>query len=150
MRFVHLSKRRPAASGDATPPPGGWLQVHDDVVELAGTPPDDLGLPIALVAGRLVIDARPGDRLLDWLAHLPEGSMQWSADATEQFYELLRLASPRSWRFLAATGVLERALPSPMPSTSAVRIRACWILPECCGGISSTRSIVRSRPLRHR
>jgi Kef-type K+ transport system membrane component KefB len=111
MRFVQLSKQRPVASGDATPPPGGWLQVREDVVELEGTPPEDLGLSIALTAARRVVSARPGDRLLDWLAHLPDGSMQWSADATAHFYELLRLASPRSWSFLTATGVLERALP---------------------------------------
>jgi Kef-type K+ transport system membrane component KefB len=111
MRYLQISRRRPAATGDATPPPGGWLQVHDGVVELAGIPPDDLGLPLALTGARLVVDARPGDELLDWLAHLPDGSMQWSADATKQFYELLRLANPRSWRFLTATAVLERALP---------------------------------------
>jgi Kef-type K+ transport system membrane component KefB/predicted amino acid-binding ACT domain protein len=111
MRFLQLSKARPASATDATPPPGGWLQVHDGVVDLAGTPPDDLGLSIALTAAQHVVDSRPGDELLDWLAHLPDGSMQWSADATAQFFELLRLANPRSWRFLAATGALERALP---------------------------------------
>jgi Kef-type K+ transport system membrane component KefB/glycine cleavage system regulatory protein len=121
-RFLQVAKSRPLVSGDATPPAGGWLQVHDGVVDLAGTPPDDLGLPIALTAGRQVVDARPGDLLLDWLAHLPDGSMQWSADATAHFYELLRIANPRSWRFLTATGVLERALPEVADAIQRRRI----------------------------
>jgi Kef-type K+ transport system membrane component KefB len=111
MRFTQISRMRPAAQYDATPPPGGWIQVHDGIVDLGATPPDDLALPIALHAAHEVASAAPGDALLDWLAHVPDGSMQWDADATDRFYELLRLANPRSWRFLAATGVLERALP---------------------------------------
>jgi [protein-PII] uridylyltransferase len=64
-----------------------------------------------LNAARHLEHAQPGTRLLDWLARLPEGALQWDDDATARFFELLRTGGPRSWRFLVATGVLERALP---------------------------------------
>jgi Kef-type K+ transport system membrane component KefB len=128
LRFTQLSRARPSTL-DATPPPGGWVQVHDGIVDLGGTPPDDLALTIALHAAGSVADAEPGDALLDWLARRPEGSMQWDADATSRVYDLLRLANPRSWRFLAATGVLERALPEVAQAVHARRADASRLDP---------------------
>ena len=78
-------------------------------------------LPIALAAARKVGELRPGDHLLEWLSRLPSGSLRWGNDATNTFFEVLRDGDPRAWRFLTATGVLERSLPELAEAIDARR-----------------------------
>lgn len=106
-------RQAPVAAAPPTPgrPEGGWLGVADRTVELAAEPPLGLALPIALDAAALAGQHRPGPRLLDWLGRLPDQPLRWDRAARDRLFELLRTGGPRSWRFLAITGVLERALP---------------------------------------
>ena len=109
LRIRALDGRRPARV--AVPmPPGGWLRV-DERVELVAEPADADVLVVALDAARLVNSAPPADGLLDWLGRVDLASAQWDRRATSRLLELLRDGSVRSWRFLEAAGVLERALP---------------------------------------
>jgi Kef-type K+ transport system membrane component KefB len=111
-RLQHTRRaRRAAASVSTRPPPGGWLQVDDDIVVLEGEPPAHLALHIALQAALLTADARPGPQLLDWLSAHAEEPLRWDKVATRELFEVLRRGDVRSWRFLEAAGLLERALP---------------------------------------
>ncbi len=93
-------------------PASGWLATHDDIVDLAATPPSAEAVHVALDAARLVAaGARPGARLLDWLGALGTGPLRWDAASTVSLIGLLEETHPRAWRFLETTGVLERALP---------------------------------------
>lgn len=114
-RLVRL-RAGPSPTGPAEPKPeGGWLMVvpgrAGGEVELAAEPPVSRALPVALEAALLGTHHRPGARLLDWLARLPEGPLGWDRSARDRFFELLDVGGARSWRFLALTGVLDRALP---------------------------------------
>lgn len=117
LRWRLLALRaRPATAGPpVTRPENGWLRVIEGsrggTVELAAEPPLGLALPVAFEAALLGGHHRPGERLLTWLAGLPDGPMAWDATARARFVELLDRGGPRSWRFLALTGVLDRALP---------------------------------------
>ncbi len=53
----------------------------------------------------------PGPRLLDWLGALPDEPLRWDNSATGQLFDVLLHGNDRTWRFLEASGVLERALP---------------------------------------
>jgi Kef-type K+ transport system membrane component KefB len=103
--------RVPAAASSGPPPPGGWLTTANGTVDLAATPASARLLVVGLDAARLVATHRPGDALLDWLAAHREERVQWTAQAAESFVRLLTDGDARSWRFLEATGLLERALP---------------------------------------
>ena len=96
-------------------PEGGWLQVvggpGGGTVELAAEPPLALALPIALEAALLGSRHRPGPRLLEWLGRVPDAPLRWDKAARDRLFRLLDSGGPRSWRFLALTGVLDRALP---------------------------------------
>ena len=92
------------------PPPGGWLRVGREV-DLAGTPPDEDALVVALDAARLVGQAAPSPELLDWLGQADLGAATWDGRATARLLALLREGGVRSWRFLEASEVLERSLP---------------------------------------
>jgi len=114
-RLLRL-RARPASLGPAVAKPeGGWLQVvagpGGGTVELAAEPPLALALPIALEGAVLGGKHRPGPRLLEWLSRLPEAPLRWDKVARDRLFQLLDAGGPRSWRFLALTGVLERALP---------------------------------------
>ncbi len=111
-RLLRVQRGRSAvAASTGPPPPGGWLGVDDGTVDLAAVPASARLLVVALDAALLVATHRPGERLLDWLdAHRDERA-QWSPQATEAFLRLLTHGNARSWRFLEATGVLDRALP---------------------------------------
>ena len=98
-------------AGAAEPPEGGWPTIDAEQVELAATPPDDLGVTVALAAAPHLATRRPGDDLLRWLSAVPADAMRWSANDTGMLLELLRQGSERSWRFLWTTGVLEAAMP---------------------------------------
>lgn len=101
--------RRPAPSSVA--PVGGWLRLEGHHVTLAAIPPDDLALPLALDAARLVADAKPSPELLDWLGSVPETSLRWTPQATDSFLRLLGQGNARSWRFLEVAGLLDDAVP---------------------------------------
>ncbi|MGH9278715.1 MAG: cation:proton antiporter [Acidimicrobiales bacterium] len=117
LKWRLLRVRASPATTPPTPvrPEGGWLQVLPEkagsTVELAAKPPLGLALPVALEAASLAGRDRPGPRLLDWLGRLPDQPLRWDRAARERLFELLRTGGPRSWRFLALTGVLDRALP---------------------------------------
>ena len=51
------------------------------------------------------------DGVFDWFGSHRTERLEWRPSDTEQLLDLLRDGSPRSWRTLATTGVLERALP---------------------------------------
>ena len=91
-------------------PPSGWLWVDDGVVDLAAQAPHELQITLALDAALRISDgARPGPRLLDWIAR--GEAPAWSADATRRLVEVLVRGNDRGWRFLDTSGVLIRALP---------------------------------------
>ena len=92
-------------------PPGGWLRVGDEI-ELAAEPSDEDALVVALDAARLVNNAPPSERAARLArARRPRQRRRWDRRATTRLLDLLRDGSVRSWRFLEAAGVLERALP---------------------------------------
>lgn len=118
MRITKVDKRRPQRV--ATPmPPGGWLRAGDEI-DLAAEPSDDDALVVALDAARLAHTLQPSSALLDWLGHVDLTAARWDRRATTRFLDLLRDGSVRSWRFLEAAGILERALPE---IAHAVRMR---------------------------
>jgi len=91
-------------------PPDGWLSVGEQV-DLTAEPGAADAIVVALDAARLVTSAPPSAALLDWLGRVDLSSARWDRRATARLLDLLRDGSIRSWRFLEATGVLERALP---------------------------------------
>ena len=113
LRRVQADRRASAVVAPA--PPGGWLVVADGVVDLrvegdARPAPADalrIGLAAAVEAGV----ARPGPALLDWLGTLDGAPARWDGGARRFLFDLLRDGNARSWRFLEATGLMERALP---------------------------------------
>jgi Kef-type K+ transport system membrane component KefB/predicted amino acid-binding ACT domain protein len=110
-RFGRIQRRRASPSDQADPPPGGWLRIEAELVDLAAIPPSDLALPIGLRTAELVITRTPSAALLDWVSSLPDDAFAWNPSATKLLTELLRTGNERSWRFLLTTGFLERALP---------------------------------------
>lgn len=114
-RLVRLRARRVAETSVTPRPEGGWLAVvpgrDGGLVELAGVPPLGAALEVAFEAALLASQHRPGPKLLNWLSRLPDGPLAWEKAARAAFFEVLRRGSPRSWRFLTLTGVLDRALP---------------------------------------
>jgi Na+:H+ antiporter len=104
--------RRPKVASGEPMPEGGWLVVDDGVVDITGNAPSRLALKIGFEAALAIADgARPGRRLLEWLGALGDESIQWDRDATQRLLEVLLRGNDRAWRFLEASGVLERALP---------------------------------------
>jgi Kef-type K+ transport system membrane component KefB len=92
-------------------PSGGWLQVVDDEVRLAATPPPHHALLVALDAALLLRSAQPSSGLLDWLTAVGKPSVQWDKRSTEALLEVVEKGNGRSWRFLEITGVLDQVLP---------------------------------------
>jgi len=101
----------PAAPVPTPEPPGGWLTVAGGEIRLAGVPPLELSVPLALRTAALTASARPSGALLDWFAAHRASGLSWRTEHTPALVRLLRDDNPRAWRFLDATGVLERALP---------------------------------------
>ncbi len=111
-RWLQLrAARQPSRVGSTVAPPEGWIHVVDDEVELVVEPAPSLTLEVALQAALACSDARPGGSLLDWLSAIPPGPLRWTRGARQPFFDLLAEGSPRSWRLLVISGVLERALP---------------------------------------
>jgi Kef-type K+ transport system membrane component KefB len=110
-RLQQIARGRRPSLGAEPMPSGGWLRV-DGEVDLVGDPPARVGLAIGLEAALAIAHgAAPGTRLLDWLGALPNEPTQWDRAATDQLFEVLLHGNDRAWRFLEASGVLERALP---------------------------------------
>ena len=103
-------------------PEGGWLRLHDDVIDLVVSPPATATIEIALATAMRSASARPSDTLLDWFALHRRYEISWEPAHTPMLVDLLREDSPRSWRFLEVTGVLERSLPEV--ATAMTRRRA--------------------------
>jgi Kef-type K+ transport system membrane component KefB len=110
LRLVRVRATHRSAVAEAKPA-GGWLVITPDVVDLAATPPERELLHVTLQAAALCVDRRPGDRLLRYVAEHADTSVRWESAATAELFVLLRTGTVRSWRFLEATGLLERALP---------------------------------------
>lgn len=117
-RIREVDGRRPERE-PVPMPEGGWLAAGERI-DLAAEPSVDDALVVALDAARMVNAAPPSTELLDWLGRVNLAESPWDRRATARLLDLLRDGSVRSWRFLEAAGVLERALPE---LAEAVRIR---------------------------
>ncbi len=96
----------------AVPPgPPGDLVVRGGVVELSGEPPPGSRALLGLRAAHLAGVARPGPRLLAWLAAGEAAPAGWSPPLLAEFRALLRAGTEGSWAFLEQTGLLPRYLP---------------------------------------
>ncbi len=121
-RLSKIRSRGPDEGPIDPMPVGGWLEVTDGIVDLTGKPSGDRSLSIGLDAALLVAhDARPGPRLLDWLGASGNIPLQWDPAATTTLFEVLRRGTPKTWRFLETTGLLERALPELAEAVSRRR-----------------------------
>ena len=89
----------------------GELVVRDGWVELSGTPAPGSQSRLGLLAARLAAVARPGPRLLDWLASAGREPVTWTSPLRQELFAMLQAATPSSWRFLEETGLLSRYLP---------------------------------------
>lgn len=92
-------------------PDGGWLGVNDGIIRLHATPPPTATVEIALEAAVMARSATPGGELLDWFGRHRNEPIPWQTADTEALVQVLRVGTPRSWRLLDASGVLERSLP---------------------------------------
>jgi Kef-type K+ transport system membrane component KefB len=111
-RLLRLrAARQPAGGGMTVAPVEGWIRVVDDAVELVAEPAASLTLDVALEAAVACATGRPDASLLDWLATIPPGPLRWTKSSRQRFFDLLESGTPRSWRLLVISGVLERALP---------------------------------------
>ena len=105
----------------AVEPSGGWLQVHDGSIVLTGSPAPQQTVTLALRAAELVTTAEPSDELIRWFGENSQIALTWTAADSEQLLDLLRDGTPKSWRFLETTGVLERCLPEVSTTISQRR-----------------------------
>jgi len=112
---ARLRRTGAAADVESAPvehePDGGWLQVRHDQLVLVGTPPVSLTVPLALRTAELSSIHSVDDGVFDWFGSHRTERLDWRPADTEQLLALLRDGSPKSWRALATTGVIERALP---------------------------------------
>jgi Kef-type K+ transport system membrane component KefB/predicted amino acid-binding ACT domain protein len=92
-------------------PPGGWLRIEPDEVELAAEAPATLAGRIGLDAAVACATRRPGARLLSWVNESSTDASVWDEPMRAAFFRLLEEGTSRSWRFLEVTGLLERLLP---------------------------------------
>lgn len=99
------------AFSSAVEPRGGWLQIHEGSISLNGTPAPQQIVTLALRAAELATSAKPSDDLIRWFGNNTQVTLTWTAADSEQLLDLLRDGTPKSWRFLETTGVLERCLP---------------------------------------
>lgn len=114
VRHRILATRRRAIAGTsrAVEPPGGWIRVTQDEVELSAEPPDVLAPRIGLDVALACATRRPGARLLQWLSGVDFETATWDASLRERLFKLLQEGNERSWRFLEATGLLSSLLPA--------------------------------------
>ncbi len=116
LRWRVARHRAPASAAVPLPPPPppgppGDLVVRGGVVELSGEPPAGSRALLGLRAAHLAGAARPGQRLLAWLAAGDSTPVGWSPPLLAEFRALLRAGTEASWAFLEQTGLLPRYLP---------------------------------------
>lgn len=125
---ARLRRTGAATDVETTPiehePEGGWLQVRDDRMVLVGSPPVSLTVTLALRAAELSSIHPVDDGVFDWFGSHRTTRLEWRPADTEQLLALLRDGSPKSWRALATTGVIERALPEVGRSIDRRRVDA--------------------------
>ncbi|MGI8776670.1 MAG: cation:proton antiporter [Acidimicrobiales bacterium] len=114
-RLVSMGKARGVVGPAVARPETGWLAIlprpAGGTLELVADPPITEALALALEAALRCGEHRPGPKLLDWLNRLPDTPLQWDRVAKGHLFDLLKSGGSRSWRFLALTGILDRALP---------------------------------------
>lgn len=87
-------------------------RLVDDVIELPGPVDDDDGLELALRAAVLANRYRASSDLVAWLSGLDDQvPVVWDPERRELLLDVIERGNSRSWRFLEATGTLDRALP---------------------------------------
>lgn len=117
-------------AGTPTPePPGGWVKVIDDSIEIEGIPPSTVALRLTLEAALHASRARPSERLLEWLHQNRLVTLTWDDETTRLFLDVLARGSSRSWRLLEVTGMIDRALPEVARAMHARRIDASELDP---------------------
>ena len=99
-----------------------WARVDRGSIVWTRHPDDAHTTAAALAVASLAPHGRPGDEVLDWFAQRRSTALSWTATDTPALARLLRADQPRAWRFLEASGVLERALPEV--AAALVRRRA--------------------------
>jgi Kef-type K+ transport system membrane component KefB len=111
-RRIQKTRARAVERITVAEPPGGWLDIGDEEVELTGEPPSALRARIGFQAALACTTRQPGSRLLEWFS-ATEGSPPpvWDDVLRARFFELLRHGGIRSWRLLEISGVLASALP---------------------------------------
>jgi Na+:H+ antiporter len=111
-RMLQLRSRRRSESGGSSTAGVELLRVGESgFVELEAEPVPSDALLVALRAAAMSATSAPGASLLEWLDAFPPGPRRWDDEAREEFFSLLRLGTPQSWRLLTASGVLQRCLP---------------------------------------
>ena len=98
-----------ARGGDEVPP---IPLVIDREVHLPGVVAGEDALELALRAAVFARSAAPSGDLVAWLGGVEEGlATGWSAEERELLFDVIERGNARSWRFLEATGTLDRAMP---------------------------------------
>ena len=108
-------------TADTEEPVGGWIRLIDGEVQLHGTPPSTLLLPLALQASLHAAHAQPDDALLNWMHSHRTIPLHWNEETTSLFLDVLMRGNARSWRFLDVTNVIDRALPEVADALRARR-----------------------------
>ena len=101
----------PTDADIAAEPVGGWIRIRDGEISLGAIPPDSLILRLALEAALHSTSSQPSKELLDWLNQHRTTPILWDSESTQLFLDVLARGTARSWKFLEATNILERALP---------------------------------------
>lgn len=126
--------RLPLDEGGGVEPTQGWLQPPVKVggsatrptFGLTATPPRSSLLPVSLEAALLSEHADPDRELVDWIRESArvreDAGVVWDRTSTDRFLRLLEGATPRAWRLLDTTGVLEVALPELSEALSRRRL----------------------------
>ncbi|MGZ4120965.1 MAG: cation:proton antiporter domain-containing protein [Actinomycetota bacterium] len=118
-RRIQRARQRSIDRAIVAEPPGGWLEIGDDEVDLSAEPPAPLGARVGFEAALACSDRRPGPKLLDWLSTTAGGPPPvWDDALRTRFFDVLRHGGVRAWRFLEVSGLLSSALPELEESLS--------------------------------
>lgn len=110
--LIHTVRRRAVEQTiTIAEPPGGWLSIDQDMVDLSAEPPDLLSGRLGFEAAVLCAIRRPGPWLLQWLSSAQHHEMGWDDDLRRRFFSVLQKGNTRSWRFLQVTGLLDEWIP---------------------------------------
>ncbi|MBA3289774.1 MAG: cation:proton antiporter, partial [Acidimicrobiia bacterium] len=111
-RISGTAARGPDDESVDAEPERGWVVRVDDEIVLTARPPATDVAQVALQAAALADHGHPSSSLLDWLSERRGVEIAWTADDTDALLRIVRRGHPRSIRFLDATGVLERGVPT--------------------------------------